>query len=298
MSGFRRVRNPSWAQGVGRSNRPTPTNWIKKAPVHLRAACTKTTVAEPGVGESPATLQKQTHTNQQPTRLSAPQKLQFPHLPHALIVPKGPHMTSAVQLEANRRNAQSSTGPVTAAGKQTSSRNAFQHGLTSKLIVLPHENAADFESLQADLIAEYSPTGVTEQMLVHELTVSWWRLCRARRVEMEVLTRRLTPVCDGNLATLVSAMDPFVEEGDSGYRRVLRYLNAAERAWRRALSQLQQTQHARKKEEARVQVPQPVAQNGFVSQTSAQPAPPPRSQAATAQFHPAQLTGVLSERAR
>ena len=177
-------------------------------------------------------------------------------------------MTSAVQLEANRRNAQSSTGPVTDAGKQRSSRNAFQHGLTSKQIVLPHENAADFESLHADLIAEYSPAGVTEQMLVHELAVSWWRLCRARRVERDVLTRRLTPICDGNLAALVSAMHPHLEEGDAGYSRVLRYLNAAERSWRRALSQLQQTQHARKKEEAHRKVPQPTAPIGFVSHNS------------------------------
>ena len=193
-------------------------------------------------------------------------------------------MTSAVQLEANRRNAQSSTGPVTDAGKQRSSRNAFQHGLTSKQIVLPHENPADFESLHAELIAEYSPAGVTEQMLVHELAVTWWRLCRARRVEMDVLTRRLAPICDANLATLVSAMHPYLEEGDAGYRRVLRYLNSAERAWRRALSQLQQTQHARKKDEACRKAPQPAAPNGFVSHNDSPPAPPARGKAATSDF--------------
>ena len=47
-------------------------------------------------------------------------------------------MTTARQMAANLRNAQRSTGPRTAAGKSTSSRNALRHGLS-----LPQEmNAA------------------------------------------------------------------------------------------------------------------------------------------------------------
>lgn len=39
-------------------------------------------------------------------------------------------MTSAVQMAANRRNAQHSTGPRTSAGKSRSSQNALKHGFT------------------------------------------------------------------------------------------------------------------------------------------------------------------------
>jgi hypothetical protein len=39
-------------------------------------------------------------------------------------------MTTARQMAANLRNAQRSTGPRTAAGKSTSSRNALRHGLS------------------------------------------------------------------------------------------------------------------------------------------------------------------------
>jgi hypothetical protein len=39
-------------------------------------------------------------------------------------------MATEKQIEANRRNAQRSTGPRTAAGKSFSSRNSFRHGLS------------------------------------------------------------------------------------------------------------------------------------------------------------------------
>ena len=40
-------------------------------------------------------------------------------------------MASEKQIAANRRNAQRSTGPRSAAGKAIASRNAFRHGLSS-----------------------------------------------------------------------------------------------------------------------------------------------------------------------
>ncbi|HZU23927.1 MAG TPA: hypothetical protein VFA04_00300 [Bryobacteraceae bacterium] len=52
-------------------------------------------------------------------------------------------MSSSAQILANQKNATSSTGPRTEAGKATSSQNAVSHGLTGGFRVLPHENQAD-----------------------------------------------------------------------------------------------------------------------------------------------------------
>jgi len=44
-------------------------------------------------------------------------------------------MTSYRQFEANRRNAQRSTGPKTEDGKRQSRANAVRHGLTAETVI-------------------------------------------------------------------------------------------------------------------------------------------------------------------
>ena len=45
-------------------------------------------------------------------------------------------MASEKQIEANRANAQHSTGPKTPAGKAISRLNALKHGLTAEIAVI------------------------------------------------------------------------------------------------------------------------------------------------------------------
>jgi len=95
--------------------------------------------------------------------------------------------TSPKQLEANKRNAQRSTGPRTPAGKARIKFNALRHGLLAKSVILPirsrSEKRSHFDALLEQLIDELKPVGILEDMLVEKIAVSYWRLRRALRAE-------------------------------------------------------------------------------------------------------------------
>ncbi len=88
----------------------------------------------------------------------------------------------------NRHNAQHSTGPKTEGGKSKSSLNALRHGLTSQIIVLPHEDLQAFRQLLKSFLNEYHPNGPTESHLVQTLAETAWRLHRASAHEINLLT--------------------------------------------------------------------------------------------------------------
>ena len=96
-------------------------------------------------------------------------------------------MATQRQIEANRRNARSSTGPKTETGKAASSANALSHGLTAAdNVVLPEEDPDDFERLREGVIAELAPTGALQEVLAHRVAVLLWRLDRVARLEAEL----------------------------------------------------------------------------------------------------------------
>jgi hypothetical protein len=54
-------------------------------------------------------------------------------------------MTSLRQIEANRRNALRSTGPKTNEGQRRASQNAVRHGVTAETVIVPLEDADDYQ---------------------------------------------------------------------------------------------------------------------------------------------------------
>jgi hypothetical protein len=147
-------------------------------------------------------------------------------------------MSTQAQINANRANAQQSTGPKTEAGKANSSQNNFRHGLTGPFSVLLWENQEDFKALQTDLLTEHQPVTRTELILVQEMTQSYWLMQRAIRLQNGCF----------------SEIDPLADSPKQ-LALYLRYQTTHNRAFYKALNELQRLKEQKRK-----------AEIGFVSQ--------------------------------
>ena len=94
-------------------------------------------------------------------------------------------MATEAQIEANRTNAQKSTGPRTPEGKEKASHNALKHGLLAKDVVVIGEDIDDFALFRDQLGTELAPVGLMESRLVARIAGLMWRLQRAERVHNE-----------------------------------------------------------------------------------------------------------------
>jgi hypothetical protein len=92
-------------------------------------------------------------------------------------------MSSFRQIEANRRNARLSTGPVTEEGKRRSSQNAVRHGLTAETVITALEDAEDYAAFETAVTADYDAQTAVERELVLRLASLLWRLRRATAIE-------------------------------------------------------------------------------------------------------------------
>ena len=92
-------------------------------------------------------------------------------------------MSSFRQIEANRRNARLSTGPVTEEGKRKSRQNAVRHGLTAETVIDALEDAEDYAAFEMAVTADYDAQSAVERELVLRLASLLWRLRRATAIE-------------------------------------------------------------------------------------------------------------------
>ena len=95
-------------------------------------------------------------------------------------------MISEKQLEANRRNAQRSTGPKTDEGKQHSSRNNLRHGLTGHISLLPTEDRQAHDAFCDELSGSLNPETPMERQFALSIAEDSWRLNRARAIETNI----------------------------------------------------------------------------------------------------------------
>ena len=87
-------------------------------------------------------------------------------------------LISEKQHQANRQNAQHSTGPKSPEGKDAIRFNALTYGLRTRSTVLPNENAADYSRLWDELEADWQPQTRTERCYLETMVTSQWLLRR------------------------------------------------------------------------------------------------------------------------
>jgi hypothetical protein len=94
-----------------------------------------------------------------------------------------------VRLEANRANAQLSTGPRTEEGKAKVSLNAVKTALTGCTVLLPSDDADQYRTHIAAYEKDFQPVGPEESALVQSLADIRWRLDRIPGLGMAFYVR-------------------------------------------------------------------------------------------------------------
>ncbi len=169
-------------------------------------------------------------------------------------------MATNAQIEANRLNAQMSTGPRSVEGKAVSRFNALKFGAEARSLVIPGEDPVELESLARDYHRHLNPAGPLEDFLVGTLVRADWNRRRYARIEAQVFHVLLaaadnpeSPSATSPEASLGAVFQADVLRGKA-LQSILRQSAAAERGYFRALKELRRMQQRRAEEEMEVSI--------------------------------------------
>ncbi len=165
-------------------------------------------------------------------------------------------MASEKQIEANRRNAQKSTGPRSEEGKARSAQNAFKHGLTSRTVCLAEEDEEQYMEVRILLAEELRPLGALETMVVNRIAAQMWRLSRVPGIEAEIFDR----LRHDGLGQDEGLAGAWLRDGspyEGSLSRLSRYETALERSISRLLKELRHLQADRGKRDAQDEARRP-----------------------------------------
>src|ERR1700722_776360 len=90
-------------------------------------------------------------------------------------------------MSPTQSNTKKSTGPRTPEGKHTASLNALRHGLTGRVVVMPHEDLNAYDAFCKELMADLAPETPVERQYAQAFCDTQWRLNRARSIEDSIL---------------------------------------------------------------------------------------------------------------
>src|SRR5205085_8857492 len=101
---------------------------------------------------------------------------------------EGAPMATQKQAEANRRNAQQSTGPRTDNGKARAAMNNLKHGIYAESEIIPGEDLSQRQALEAAYMARFDPQTIEQLHLVHTLVRLDWEQTRLAKADAHLWT--------------------------------------------------------------------------------------------------------------
>ena len=188
------------------------------------------------------------------------------------------------QQEANRQNAQHSTGPKSPEGKNAIRFNALTYGLRTRATVLPDENAADYSRLWDEMEADWQPQNRTERCYLETMVTSQWLLARVGDSEKKVYM--------------------FIEFGEKQFKmlaQVAKQRAQLERSFRTAVEDMKQAQkerHARTQQRPQTAETHPSPQSPAPSpgeRRSPEAPPPDYVMSEGAEAHPVFCSAVTPD---
>src|ERR1051325_4459747 len=178
-------------------------------------------------------------------------------------------MATHKQTEANRRNAQKSTGPRTAEGKARSSRNALKTGIHAELLVIYDEKAEDLQALVNEYYAEYVPVTPQERFQVDTMIQCEWYTRRYTILEAQIMYEGPEIRMDVQRHRTTIGTDP---DNERMLTRLGRRLEATRRSYKAATHEFERLRAARLAAEAAEAAAEPEPEPVSDSAPSPQPA--------------------------
>ena len=122
-------------------------------------------------------------------------------------------MTTEIQIVANQKNAQKSTGPRSQQGKAIVAQNALKHGLLAAQTIINTENQQEFDRHREQILDQFNPEIPMEAILVDRLVNLSWRLRRTTHLQSQTIDALMTPAPLSPLTKFTRSMLP--KEPDS-----------------------------------------------------------------------------------
>src|SRR5258707_1420569 len=151
-------------------------------------------------------------------------------------------MPTQPKINANRRNAQKSTGPTSPQGKAASSLNALKSGIDAWSHIIPGEDPAELEALTAAFVLHFRPADPNQLSLVDTLISTEWIQRRLRRIEAQLWNYQVE--CLNDSFQQSTYLGDAYQNGIDPFTRIQRRIEGTNRMYLRTLKALQDLQSA------------------------------------------------------